>query len=356
MQHSTVPVTETTLHLERHEVKPNTVEFPPSTLTFAFGNGMFPKLIKEITGNDLTLQLKALRAINQLFRKKEHVISAVQAGMVGALRAIWIHSEVEVRKLVTQNLVLLAEVYSSRQRMVQEYKDNIVILPEDDCEEVRFNSATVLWTIANTIDGRASLFNLAIVPILLQQVLLEPELSVKCRLMEAFHRLLHDRQALSHALSGTSIQDIHALLKQHPSSEVKWRAAQILTALSVIHAGKVSCIKDGVIETCNALITEESAELRLQAIATISSLTIINEGKNIVMEGQRVEDLILLLRDPDTRIVLNDLQLLSHIAEHSQGRPLLRSYLQSIEPFSQHSDPLIAKAAQVAVNVINWNP
>jgi hypothetical protein len=99
--------------------------------------------------------------------------------------------------------------------------------------------------------------------------------------------------------------------------------------------------------------------VRSSIAAALAALTVSERGKSQAIEGG-VVDIVAnaLLQESERDVLMNQIKVVSNIAEHPVARPVLESIvprLQEIAQLAQGYEPLV-QAADRAVAIIQWVP
>lgn len=68
--------------ISHHRAKPNPVDDPESSLTFAFGSSKFNKIVVQMKSDDMILRKKCLEEINEDFHSADKLNEALDHGIL----------------------------------------------------------------------------------------------------------------------------------------------------------------------------------------------------------------------------------------------------------------------------------
>ena len=197
------------------------------------------------------------------------------------------------------------------------------------------------------------------------------------------------------------IQPVVLRLKNETNEELKPLTLQLLknccndgTEMTVNEA-----ISLGVVDPCIDFLTAEDPDIREAALQAIEILAFTEQGRNLVHEKEAVRTICNLLMDtnwrvcsasagalktlcihddvkrtiyssaamgyvrhllesPKRSVVLNLMKLITGIATYPPARQSLNKaeIIESLRSYMKDSDQVVARAAQLALQMVVWNP
>jgi hypothetical protein len=107
------------------------------------------------------------------------------------------------------------------------------------------------------------------------------------------------------------------------------------------------------------MLSDDIYEVRTSAVRALASLAQLKEGKIQIYDLDMLNQVIELLHDLDEQTRLNTVQLVAAVAEYPPAREKFKQCLDRLTEMTvkmKQSQPLVAEHAQIAIDVITWEP
>lgn len=144
-----------------------------------------------------------------------------------------------------------------------------------------------------------------------------------------------------------------------PEWRIRQLAAETLGSISFNDDGKRQTIEADSIQPLTEMLTDTISDVRTSSVRALASLAQLKEGKVQIYDLDKLNLIIELLYDIDEQTRLNNVQLIASVAEYPPAREKFKQCLPKLEEMAKKyakTQPLVAKHAQIAVQVITWQP
>nr|XP_020654771.1 radial spoke head 14 homolog [Pogona vitticeps] len=142
----------------------------------------------------------------------------------------------------------------------------------------------------------------------------------------------------------------------HPLVAIRSKAAQALMAISVPLEGKNMVLQEDVFSDLVFLLEDEDAEVRANAAGALMFAAVTTPGKYAAINADAINTLLPLINDDKSKVRLYAIKALTMLAEAPEGRRALLPQVQDFRERMNDSSPAVKRAAQIAVEVIEWKP
>ncbi|KAL7983187.1 hypothetical protein Chor_000049 [Crotalus horridus] len=141
-----------------------------------------------------------------------------------------------------------------------------------------------------------------------------------------------------------------------PSLGIRCKAAQALMAISVPLEGKNMVFKENVFPDLVTLLEDEDAEVRAHAAGALMNSAVTTQGKYAAINAEAIEYLLPLIHEEKSKVRLYAIKALTMLSEAPEGRKTLLKYVPEFRKRLRDSSPAVQRAAQIAIQVIEWKP
>ena len=107
------------------------------------------------------------------------------------------------------------------------------------------------------------------------------------------------------------------------------------------------------------MLTDAISDVRTSSVRALASLAQLKEGKIQIYYLDKLNLIIELLYDLEEQTRLNNVQLIAAVAEYPPAREKFKQCLAKLEEMAKKyakTQPLVSKHAQIAIEVITWQP
>uniref|UniRef100_A0ACB8FYJ5 Uncharacterized protein n=1 Tax=Sphaerodactylus townsendi TaxID=933632 RepID=A0ACB8FYJ5_9SAUR len=142
----------------------------------------------------------------------------------------------------------------------------------------------------------------------------------------------------------------------HPSVEIRSKAAEALMAISVPLEGKNMVFQEDVFPDLVSLLSDEDAEVRANAAGALMNAAVTTQGKYAAINAAAIETLLPLIHDEKSKVRLYSIKALTMLAEAPEGRKTLLYQVGEFQELMKDPSEAVRRAATIAVEVITWKP
>lgn len=328
-------------------------DIDPTKAPIAFGRRALPKLNEELSDPELITRQRALMALCDLVHDPEHAYTALSLGFLKNLKNLLLDEDKTVRQKTTEVLYILATHSVGRTAFLE----NGVIpalaqLLNDPVDICRWNMHYALKLMAELPTGAVGIVESSLVPSLVRKLTTETEeiqelildTLTGCLQVEAFE-----------ALATGAVRILKQKLN-HPSVDIRSRAAQAMMAISVPLEGKNMIFEEDVFPDLIGLLDDDSAEVRANAAGALMFSAITTEGKYAAIRNDGIDCLLSLINDSNSKVRLYSIKALTMLAEAPEGRKMLLFHVPEFRERLNDPSEAVQRAAQIAIEVIEWKP
>ncbi|EFJ53058.1 hypothetical protein VOLCADRAFT_102680 [Volvox carteri f. nagariensis] len=276
-------------HIQAFEAKPNPKPLSETAVTRGFEKVAFPKLVRELSGDNPIVRQKALLAARDLLTSPVNLVQCVAAGATPAIVALLGES---VRDNAYSALIEAARFDSTR-RALEELGD---VLPR------------VMELVLEEVEGA---------PRRAQQGL---------TLLYACTQVRRNAGVLTQLVdTSQAIPRLAELLDPRLPQPVRHAAAELLGALSSREDAKIQAVQVGsvplLLQVCSPRC---SVDFATAAVAALAAITIRREGKYAVVEtAGGLAALVSVLDPANEQLCINAMTTICNVAEAPEAREIL---------------------------------
>lgn len=330
-----------------------------STLTFAYGDGKYLKMCREMAGSDDILRTKVLTEINEDFHQADKINSALESNILFELVKCFSEGDAVIRELASRAVLQVARTEKGRKTIVQaKLVPDIRRLFDDAVVQIRDNAYNCLIFLADFTFGVDSIIEFNIIPELVDKLVLEKDQGILILILTLMKILMEGGGAPSIILSTPSLLRLNSHLTSDHAL-IRELSALNLGSISYNVSGKERTIEAKSIEPLTVMLHDEISEVRTAASRALSSLAQLKAGKVEIYDLEMLDRIIELLFDESDQTRLNIVQLIAAVAEYPPAREKFKECLEKLKEMvteEKESAPLVSRFAQVAINVITWIP
>lgn len=328
-------------------------DIDPTQTPLAYGDRAVPRLNQELQDEILIVRQRAVMSLCDYLHDPEHIAEALQHGIQESLKTLLRDPDLTVRQKSTECLYIIAGHAIGREAFL---KHNIVIpvseLFNDEEAIARKNAHMTIEMVAKTPPGAEGIAAASLIRTLVEKLITEVD-EIKDIILDTLHFCMHvDAQK---ALDAGGMKVFTELLK-HDSPVIRGKAARDIMDLSIPPAGKDKAVEEGTVEALVGLLKDDDTAVRAGAAGGLMSITITTKGKSTAIKAEAIPALVALVNDPTSEVRLNSLKALTCLAEAPDGRETLMNNIDKITGLQQDASKSVARAAEIAVNVITWKP
>ncbi|XP_008590732.1 PREDICTED: rhabdoid tumor deletion region protein 1-like [Galeopterus variegatus] len=140
------------------------------------------------------------------------------------------------------------------------------------------------------------------------------------------------------------------------NQNIRSKAAHALIAISIPLEGKNQVWQHDVIPILVHLLKDKEEEVQANAAGALMYATVTTEGKYAALDAEAIQPLLQLLCSPTKKVRLNATKALTMLAEAPEGRKLLQAHVPVFRVLKEESNEVVQRAAQIAIQVIEWKP
>lgn len=345
--------------IAHHRNQINPEPHPASTLTFAYGNWRYEELERALNSNDQVLRRKVLIEVNEDFHQADKLNSALESEILVRLVACFEDKDSEIRELASRAVLKVTNTEMGRVIFVSNNLVEVVATLFNDPEEtIRNNAYVCLLNLAQFTFGMQAAIDADILRILVDKLVAEKAPRILELILELINTLLHGDMATPFVLNTPVLQRLNG----HLASK-EWRirelAAENLGSISFNVEGKQQTIEAESIPPLCSMLKDPISDVRCAAVRALASLAQLKEGKVQIYDLDMLNTIIELLFDLDEQTRLHTVQLIAAEAEYPPGREKFKQCLNKLRDMVEkykNTQPLVSKHAQIAIDVITWQP
>ena len=354
--------------MELHENKPNPVEFSATKVVQAYGLRKCPKLVEQLSGEDLRLRVNVLAVLCEEFHNPYVIQGCAQAGVVRVLSSLVSDPDYVTRERSSKALSLMAEDANGISAILTEEETVVVEILngiKDPSEVVRSNIYDCIYHITRTRRGIDACVIAGVATSFAEVAKREVD-SLKPKVLQSLHNIASSSDGMIQALNASSVETCIGLLNDNSlGTETKSFAAKALGLLCFDEEAKFSALENHAVPTLVKLCGIDSGmtiPVKINATLALMAITSTDEGKRQLNDPNTIKILSTLIYEDNRSIRLHVVKLLSNAAVFPPIRPLLledapfMNFLKRISIPGGSGDPLLEKHALLALNAVNWVP
>mmetsp|Transcript_20267 Transcript_20267/g.37848 ORF Transcript_20267/g.37848 Transcript_20267/m.37848 type:complete len:354 (-) Transcript_20267:4556-5617(-) len=343
--------------ITHHRARGNIKPAPPSTLTFAYDDIRYDKMIRQLKDDDLIVKVKVLKEVNEDFHQSYTIIQALQEHLVEVLIILLKDPSDEVRELSTRALAQVSHFKDGRRFFADEGRIyQMYSMFDDAIDQVRRNAYNSLLALSTERLGCELVAVSGVIPVLVEKLLMEKTIDILQQDLRLIKQLLTVTQGQTTALETELISRLRHLLS---STNVVTRrlAADNLASISFSYPGKKHIIRHQCVIPLARLMFDEDSEVRTKALLALASLSIEKKAKVALINGGFLEIISELLTDPSSQSRLNAVQLISNVGEHPTAKEEFCKSLDLLHQMSEEDENEdVRKFARISIEVLTWKP
>ncbi|XP_022406907.1 radial spoke head 14 homolog [Delphinapterus leucas] len=325
----------------------------PTQAAIAYGCRALPKLNEELQSEDLLTRQKALMALYDLMHDPEHVYTAIRIGCLESLKALLKDTNDLVRIKTTEVLYIMATHNVGRDGFLEhDVIHALSFLLSDPQSACRENLHLAFKHLAQLPAGAKGIVNSSLIPSLVWKLQREEE-RIQELLLDTLAACL--REDATEALASRAVPFLKEKLLS-ANSNIRSKAAQALTAVSIPLEGKNQVWQHDVIPILVHLLKDKEEEVQASAAGALMYVTVTTKGKYVALDTEAIRPLLELLHSSLSKARLNAIKVLTMLAEAPEGRKILQSHVPTFRALEEDTSAAVQRAAQIAVKVIEWKP
>ncbi|XP_037366140.1 radial spoke head 14 homolog [Talpa occidentalis] len=328
-------------------------DIDPTKAAIAYGCRALPKLNEELQSEVLLTRLKALVALCDLMHDPEHVHEAINIGCLVSLKDLLNDTNNMVRIKATEVLHIMATHNVGRDGIL---KHDIIpalsFLLNDSQSECRKNLFLTFKHIAQMPSGAQGIINSGLIPSLVWKLQKEEE-EIQVLLLDTLSFCL--MEDASEALNSRVVPILKEKLLS-TNENIRSKAARTLIAVSIPLDGKNQVWKCDVIPILVHLLKDNDVNVQANAAGALMYATVTTEGKYAALDAEAIPLLLKLLNSPLSQARLNAVKTLTMLAEAPEGRKFLQACVPNFRRLELDISMAVRRAAQIAIQVIEWKP
>ncbi|WAR03909.1 RSP14-like protein [Mya arenaria] len=290
------------------------------------GSGVTNRELKD--ANLLTRQ-RAVMSLCDHLHDPEHIAEALNVGIAESLKNLLTDTDTTVRQKSTECLFVIGCHAIGRDAFLEH---NIIPpvakLFDDKIDIARKNAHKAIEMISETPPGAEGIVQADLIGTLVNKLKTEVE-EIKLLILDTLHFCMR--------------VDTGKALK-----------ADAMTVAPL--EGKNKAVEVGCVAELVKLLADSSPDVKANAAGALMIITITTKGKYTALESTAIPPLVTLVDDPTSEVRANSLKALTCLSEAPEGRKTLLEHVDKIKVHLNDEIPAVARAAQIAVRVIEWKP
>ncbi|XP_052798462.1 radial spoke head 14 homolog [Mya arenaria] len=325
----------------------------PSKTPLAYGDRALPRLNRELKDANLLTRQRAVMSLCDHLHDPEHIAEALNVGIAESLKNLLTDTDTTVRQKSTECLFVIGCHAIGRDAFLEH---NIIPpvakLFDDKIDIARKNAHKAIEMISETPPGAEGIVQADLIGTLVNKLKTEVE-EIKLLILDTLHFCM--RVDTGKALKADAMTVFTSLLK-HNDPAIRAKAARDIMDLSAPLEGKNKAVEVGCVAELVKLLADSSPDVKANAAGALMIITITTKGKYTALESTAIPPLVTLVDDPTSEVRANSLKALTCLSEAPEGRKTLLEHVDKIKVHLNDEIPAVARAAQIAVRVIEWKP
>ena len=339
------------ISVNRKQIYPT--PFPPHTLTFAYGEQKYDKILTELNSTDQILKLKVLKELSEDMVDSLLIIKSIKAQLHTALIKLFNEQSVDHRYLATYTVSKMCNCNEGRIALVENVRDFVLLLSDSE-EKIRINGYNSLISLSEFRDECEKVVSNNVIEVIIDKLVFEKSKEVMKCILKLLNNLSKSEQSIVRLLKTSVITRLNSHV-QSQDKDISFLAVMNLYNISCKYEGKQAIFSEKSIAILCKLINEE--HLQWMILKLLASMANKKAGKKELIANGTYKTVIDILAKPfDNKTVLFALQLISVLAEHPEGRKFYLTKLPNIEKLLNTDELIIKSNAETAIKVINWQP
>ncbi|XP_048369945.1 radial spoke head 14 homolog [Sphaerodactylus townsendi] len=328
-------------------------DIDPTKAPVAFGRRALPKLNEELQDPDLLTRQRALMSLCDLVHDPENAYQAINIGFLDNLKKLLLDEDQTVRQKTTEVLYIMATHNVGRYNFIKHrIIPALAQLLDDPIDICRWNMHYTLKLMSELATGAVEIVESSLIPSLVLKLKTENE-EIQPLLLDTLSGCL--RVEAFEALATGAVRILKEKLN-HPSVEIRSKAAEALMAISVPLEGKNMVFQEDVFPDLVSLLSDEDAEVRANAAGALMNAAVTTQGKYAAINAAAIETLLPLIHDEKSKVRLYSIKALTMLAEAPEGRKTLLYQVGEFQELMKDPSEAVRRAATIAVEVITWKP
>ncbi|KAK3585445.1 hypothetical protein CHS0354_020166 [Potamilus streckersoni] len=368
----------------------------PTKTPLAYGSRALPRL-RELNDKTLLVRQRAVMALCDHLHDPEHIAEAFRVdmessgddiGIAESLKKLLSDPDITVRQKSTECLFVIAGHAIGRNAFLEHGIIPVISKLFDDKEDIaRKNSHMAIEMLSETPQGAEGIVTAELVPILVKKLKeevdeikelildtlhfclrIDSDKALKSGAMEVFTELLQHSSPVIRAKAARDIMDLRKYrvvvldwlqcIEHLKSDEYQKEvlAKEALKDYCVTLEGKDKAVEVEAIPALISLLKDESPDVRANAAGALMTITITTRGKYTAIKSDGIQPLVDLVDDPTSEVRAYVLKVLTCLSEAPEGRQILLNHVDKIKQRTKDTIPAVARAAEIAVRVIEWKP
>lgn len=360
----------------RFENKGQPKPIAKTTIVEAYGLRKCPKLVEQISGDNLEVRNNALNVLCDEFQNPYSIEGTVRANVVPVLASMVDDTDFTTRVRATHALALAgSDAMGVKAILEADSISKILVGVMDPSEEVRRNVYTCMANVTRLNAGVDSSVRTGAVQVFVK-VLTDEHDVLKPIILKTIYRMVGCEEGLLAAINSDAVAILIKLLaKSIANSAVEGMAssyseyedqiiigaAQALGFLCFDGRAKEAALENKAIEELVGILKMKSIESNVKAAiqVAIMAITITDQGKIQMYNNQGADEIMKMLYDDSNVVVLNALKIISSIAVYPKNRDILvndSTCATKLKKLTKWDDAAIARHAGIALSAVTWSP
>jgi hypothetical protein len=360
----------------RFENKGQPKQIAKTTIVEAYGLRKCPKLVEQISGDNLEVRNNALNVLCDEFLNPYSIEGTVRANTVPVIATMVNDADFTTRVRATHALALAAaDAIGVKAILESDSISKILIGVMDPSEEVRRNVYNCMANVTRLNTGVESSVRTGAVQVFVK-VLAEEHDVLKPIILKTIYRMVRCEEGLLAAINSDAVAVLIKLLaKSMANSAVEGPAssysehedriiigtAQALGFLCFDGRAKEAALENRAIEELVGILKMKSIESDVKAAIQIAimAITITDQGKIQMFTNKGADVIMPMLYDDSNVVILNALKIISSIAVYPKNRDILvndSTCTAKLKKLTKWEDAAIARHAGIALNAVTWSP
>ncbi|KAI9190357.1 hypothetical protein H9P43_001791 [Blastocladiella emersonii ATCC 22665] len=354
---------------------PGSIKHPfndPTRQNWAFGKRAVPKLVEESTAADHDLKLQALHSLTCRLHDQLDVSEALATPLIDSVKGSMAHPQALIRARAAEILALLTEQEEGRVQAIAKGTLPVVMdrFTDTDTATRTFAYKTPVnltqWEhlVPQVFASAPTLVDALLANVAPQS---KHDFSILTLLLTTLQQLVTHGgvPVVTHALDRDIVKTLTAFLRTLTGGVAARTQALLALAAVCTHVCRLpavlpACQRGGVIAVVLAAVESDPAPaVRAAALEVMAALSIHVDAKKELVKAGAAELLMRVLGNggeegQDVYVLIHALSAVSSLAEDAGARYTFQDAIQLLEDLKAHPDPLVAKTATTATQVVTW--
>ncbi|KAL3697991.1 hypothetical protein R1sor_012067 [Riccia sorocarpa] len=347
----------------RYRVPPFVHPQAPTTVSQAFGNFMYSKLVRTLRSPLLIVRQKSVAWAVEFLSVGENRARCVQAGFVPILADMLREKDMHIR----QNLALCFQYLAEAGQSVVESLcmlgviKGLINMVASDNRVLRGNAFRALQDLSavSHLVRHELVKEGNVLAFILKRINEEKWQSIQVTALEVLSKCIsgtnYNEKALKELLAVDAVPTAIHLI-QSPWRSLQESACRFLCLLCMHDTGKTQAVEKKAVEILVPLLSDVEPRVQAFACAALCCITVNIQGKKdfVIVEG--IPIILKLLDITDEQLCLYDIALLLNVAEYPPARAeLFTDGLVALrEIIKTSTSPLLKKRAQQGLQQLHF--